>query len=547
MKKKTQIENYKNYCISKPKNTEKQNKNISEKITRGRQINIFPKKINERKMREQKRVNSNYNNIRKFQIRENNNSNNSSFNSFSDNNSISSNEIRKKNFFEEESFNYPTKNEVGLYSSDEESPEFEINLENQIECLIKDIYYRNFPKKINLVNSNYLINKNKKEAKLKKGEFEILKYELKSTFKKLNENYNIFVLKLLSKKIKECVNNFRDKLFENPEFSEIKNSYLKKEELKKKTNKLFKEYCSLDIENSLNNNKKKIQKNNSPIHKKTDLSEQIISDILLRDLERIKTCLKNSSNEIKDIFQYPLSLLNYNFNIEFIQLEAFKKYILNDELISTIFLQVKLLYKNNKLDSKIKYVQSIESDEKYFKKEMTKFDNYLNEQLIKEINNNNNSEEEIDNKSYYNSDSENEIKNNLRKNFLSPSSLSSIETKISPLNEEINENIIKEEENKILSNDIDIDDLVKYIDNDDEVIKKKKKKKNKKKNKNKNIINNLQDNKEEKEDNINFENIFLKFKQDIQNDTLDFYKTQKLKSNLSVSFLMKLYTDERRK
>ena len=178
---------------------------------------------------------------------------------------------------------------------------------------------------------------------------------------------------------------------------------------------------------------------------------------------------------------------------------------------------------------------------------MTKFDNYLNEQLIKEINNNNNSEEEIDNKSYYNSDSENEIKNNLRKNFLSPSSLSSIETKISPLNEEINENIIKEEENKILSNDIDIDDLVKYIDNDDEVIKKKKKKKNKKKNKNKNIINNLQDNKEEKEDNINFENIFLKFKQDIQNDTLDFYKTQKLKSNLSVSFLMKLYTDERRK
>ena len=120
---------------------------------------------------------------------------------------------------------------------------------------------------------------------------------------------------------------------------------------------------------------------------------------------------------------------------------------------------------------------------------MTKFDNYLNEQLIKEINNNNNSEEEIDNKSYYNSDSENEIKNNLRKNFLSPSSLSSIETKISPLNEEINENIIKEEENKILSNDIDIDDLVKYIDNDDDVIKKKKKKKNKKKNKNKNNLN----------------------------------------------------------
>jgi hypothetical protein len=540
MKKKTQTENYKNYCVSKPKNTEKQNKNITEKITRGRQINIFPKKINERKMREQKRLNSNYNNIRKFQIRENNNSNNSSFNSFSDNNSISSNEIRKKNFFEEESFNYPTKNEVGLYSSDEDSPEFEINLENQIECLIKDIYYRNFPKKINLNNSNYLINKNKKEAKLKKGEFEILKYELKSTFKKLNENYNIFVLKVLSKKIKECVNNFRDKLFENPEFSEIKNSYLKKEELKKKTNKLFKEYCSLEMINE-----KQAKKNNSPINKKNNISEQIISDILIRDLERIKTCLINSSNEIKEIFQYPLNLLNKSFNIENIQLEAFKKYILNDKLISTIFLQIKLLYNKNKLDSKIKLIQLIENDERYCKREMTKFDNYLDEKIKEE--NNLNSEEEIDNKSYYNSDSENEIKNHIRKNFLSLSSFSSIETKISPLNDEINENIINEEENKILSNDIDIDDLVKYIDNDDEVIKKKKKKKNKKKNKNKNIINNLQDNKEEKEDNINFENIFLKFKQDIQNDTLDYYKTQKLKSNLSFSFLMKLYTDERRK
>ena len=78
--------------------------------------------------------------------------------------------------------------------------------------------------------------------------------------------------------------------------------------------------------------------------------------------------------------------------------------------------------------------------------------------------------------------------------------------------------------------------------------KRKQKRKNKKKNKNKNNLNqNLQDDKKEIEDNINFENIFLKFKQDIINDTLDYYKTQKIKSNFSVSFLMKLYTNGIRK
>ena len=542
MKKKTQIENYKSYCISTTIINQNNNSKLSEKITRGRQLNIIPKKLNEKKSKEKKRLNSNYNNIKKFQIRENQ-SNNSSFSSFSENSSISSNEFRKKNFLDEESFNYPNKNEVGLFSSDEESPEFEINfredLENQIEYLINDIYYRNYSKKINSINHYINKNKNKKDSKLKKREFEILKKELKFTFSKLNENY-VFILKILSKKIKECIIHFKEELFENPEFSIIKNNYIqKKEEIKKKTQKIFKEYFSFDI-----NNEKIIKKNNSPIYKKNNISEQIISDILIRDLERIKTCLINSTNEIKEIFQYPLSLLSKNFNIENIQLEAFKKYILNDKLISTIFLQIKLLYNKNKLDSKIKLIQLIENDERYYKREMTKFDNYLDEKIKEE--NNLNSEEEIDNKSYYNSDSENEIKNHIRKNFLSLSSFSSIETKISPLNDEINENIINEEENKILSNDIDIDDLVKYIDNNDDVIKKKKKKKNKKKNKN-SLNQDLQDDKKENEDNVNFENIFLKFKQDIINDTLDYYKTQKIKSNFSVSFLMKLYTNGIRK
>ena len=61
------------------------------------------------------------------------------------------------------------------------------------------------------------------------------------------------------------------------------------------------------------------------------------------------------------------------------------------------------------------------------KREMTKFDNYLDEKRKRR--NIVNSEEEIDNKSNYNSYSENEINNHIRKNFLSLSSFSSMELK----------------------------------------------------------------------------------------------------------------------
>jgi hypothetical protein len=52
MKKKTQIENYKSYCISTTKINQNNNTKLSEKITRGRQLNIIPKKLNEKKSKE---------------------------------------------------------------------------------------------------------------------------------------------------------------------------------------------------------------------------------------------------------------------------------------------------------------------------------------------------------------------------------------------------------------------------------------------------------------------------------------------------------------
>ena len=59
MKKKTQIENYKSYCISTTIINQNNNSKLSEKITRGRQLNIIPKKLNEKKSKEKKRLNLN--------------------------------------------------------------------------------------------------------------------------------------------------------------------------------------------------------------------------------------------------------------------------------------------------------------------------------------------------------------------------------------------------------------------------------------------------------------------------------------------------------
>lgn len=78
----------------------------------------------------------------------------------SDSDSISSSEMRKKRFLEEEnSFTYPTRKEVGLYSSEEDSSEMESplkeNLENEIERNLIEIYNKNISNCNYNNNSNY--------------------------------------------------------------------------------------------------------------------------------------------------------------------------------------------------------------------------------------------------------------------------------------------------------------------------------------------------------------------------------------------------------
>ena len=510
--------------------------------------------------------------------------NNNSENLSEESDSFDSIEIRKKKNFKEESLNYPIKSDVGLLSSDEESfemePHLKYNLETEIESILIEIYNKNFPcnKKNIIRNKKYKLKRDKFKY-LKKNNIEINKNELKLTFGQLNERYNFFVLEILSKKIKELIQKYKEKLFENEDLSKILNEFQKrKEEINNKPNKLYEEYFSYFENKNLKDNNNKIfsrtastssNKSDSYILNHLNQSElkyfhsilNIIEDTnlgpaIIRELNNIKISLKNSSYEIKQIFQYPLNLLNNNISIELIQLEAFNSILIKDDLISTILFQIKDKYKNKKkFNLNIELINSLKNDKKYDKEEMTRFDKLISQKIKIKFNEeyyiNDNSKECIIDNNSIESDIE---KNYLKKNILS-SSFSSIDSHINVCqNNQINNNnkdIIEDEKNKF--NDLDIDDLVKLIDSDENTVQKKKKKKKNKNKKNKNKINNNVINFEEKknenifqkkeEDKIkDFEVLFNDFKNNINQSSSNFYITQKIKPKLTIDFLIKLYT-----
>ena len=510
--------------------------------------------------------------------------NNNSENLSEESDSFDSIEIRKKKNFKEESLNYPIKSDVGLFSSDEESfemePHLKYNLETEIESILIEIYNKNFPcnEKNIIRNKKYKLKRDKFKY-LKKNNIEINKNELKLTFGQLNERYNFFVLEILSKKIKELIQKYKEKLFENEDLSKILNEFKKrKEEINNKPNKLYEEYFSyFENKNLKDNNNEIFSRTASTSSNKSDsyilnhlnqsnlkyfhsilniIEDTNLGPAIIRELNNIKISLKNSSYEIKQIFQYPLNLLNNNISIELIQLEAFNSILIKDDLISTILFQIKDKYKNKKkFNLNIELINSLKIDKKYDKEEMTRFDKLISQKIKTKFNEeyyiNDNSKECIIDNNSIESDIE---KNYLKKNILS-SSFSSVDSHINVCqNNQINNNnkdIIEDEKNKF--KDLDIDDLVKLIDSDENTVQKKKKKKKNKNKKNKNKINNNIVNFEEKknenifqkkeEDKIkDFEVLFNDFKNNINQSSLNFYITQKIKPKLTIDFLIKLYT-----
>jgi len=557
-----------------------------------------------------------------------NSSEKSSFCSESD--SYSSTEIRKRKVYDEESFNYPTRSEVGLFTSDDDSQEMDSqlkdNLENEIETILIEVYNKNISstsnnnfnnnENFNYKNKikNYYHNMRNYNKKYKqKSSLENSKNELKLTFKQLNEQYNFFVLQILSKKMKELINKYKEKIFEISDISKIYKNYKRKQNIDF-NNDLSHEYFSINSKDKNNNNSNynmnnaqnsliisQINNNKKIYHNLVEqvqkqINENRISDTLLRELINIKETLQRSSFEINQIFKYPLSLLKTKFSMEQIQLEAFNKILVKDDLISTLLFQIKVLYQNHHNKKYLEYISIIEDDKNYTKNEMVKFDQLLeeklkNKSLSNSINTNNNNNNPIisNNPSflYNNSNStkaqsdicDDEISNgsneeiiikqnfnNYRKNILTTNSNSSSQSQSNSNSNGNNQNLEgnnnNEEEMKFVDKNIDIDTLVKIIDSQEDNCTHKKKKKKKNKNKNKknlnnlnlgvkiynnnnnnylnsnNSFNNLNNSKNEESD---FENVLKDFKEDINKNSLYIYETNKMKCNISSDFMLKLF------
>lgn len=352
-------------------------------------------------------------------------------------------------------------------------------------------------------------------------------------------------MQVLSKKIKELINKYKEKIIEIPEISVIYSKYKSKKKENKSSNEtkelinpfsltsfykntaLFKQQLASPCLIKKNINLSTTSSQGLSITPQTKLSNIIIqneiteriTNILLKELINIKHTLKRSSYEIQQIFQYPLSILKLKYSIEKIQLEAYHNILLNDELLSTLLLQIKLLFTKKSSHNIQELLRIIEDDRSYSYHEMTNFDKEINQSLgiAIELFDNNSNEDFLDSTAKLNTNS---IITNLKKNTTTPTSSSSIEYQ-SNTNDIVNR----------FDSDIDIDDLIKYIDSDEGSVSSKAKKKKKKK-KNKRKSNNASSIEEDKE--------LEKYKEEINKCSVKAYEYCKIRPKFSNEWLSKL-------
>ena len=137
-------------------------------------------------------------------------------------------------------------------------------------------------------------------------------------------------------------------------------------------------------QNKIRNFESMLTRNSLLLQVQNEITEHGITHILLRELINIKNTLKISSKEIQNVFKYPLSLLidentntKVNFSIELMQMEEFCKILLDDDFISTLILQIKIIF--NQLDVKdiLTLLDRVEEDKLTHNNEMTKFESII--------------------------------------------------------------------------------------------------------------------------------------------------------------------------
>ena len=551
------------------------------------------KKRKQRRLHKKNKHKYKYNNsINNLSINSNiNNSNNSMFfsssSSSSDNDySISSDSSfrnrgnKRKNYYdemmvEENELDYLRKSEVGLFSSEEEdnnnsldnSNFIEENFNNEIERILIEIYNRN----ISIITTGNYSELNKNISENKDIEKQIKKY-----LKRKNLKTNLLVLKSLCTKIRELVGKYREKMFEIGDIKSIYDSNQSKRQLlinnqiihcnnsigsNVTTNSNSNSYCESYVEED------NVMKNNLLINVQDEIAGKGLSNILLKELLNIKKTLEISSKEIECIFKYPLNILKdekgkkIKFSVELMQCEEFCKTILNDEIISALLNQIKGVAYQIKIQKYIKLIKELEENCEH-KNEMSRFMEYINDKL--DIINEEENQNEINENENENELNDNEIENNNNNNSnnnieeLNENSSNNEEENGFNLNNENcnNETSKKNKKKKEKNNKIeinkendnemyfeDIDELLKYINDDTNLKKGRKKGKKNKKNKkqNKNTIkesNDMNDSNYSLDD--DFKKEFEDFKRDIEKNTIFAYDVNKINPCLSDEFLSKI-------
>ena len=553
----------------------------------------------------------------------------SSNNDYSDSSETSNNSIqeyKKNNYFSKmlsknNKLDNLTKKEVGIISSDDEDNNINqeenndkdqnnntvfnnINQQNyseEIERILIDIYNKN----ISIINSQNL------GSPITKKLFEtnsIDKKKLKNFFKKQHTEENLLALKTLSEKIKCLIEKCKEKIYEIDDIKKLYEQYIRDNTQR---------YCNSIGSSGLTTNSNSSSyygsgsddenyyiRNSLLINNIQD--ETFCKDIsqdLLTQLINIKNTLKASSKEIENVFKYAFNSLKTNdgkkvkINIELMQLQQYNKVILNDDLISTLLIQIKFVFSKYKEDYIVQIIDQLQQESILHKNSMTKFDNLLiqnleiinsenenkllNDNLNKEekenynkiiednneFNNDNNSKQDINNKlinlensslNEEDNDEENNINNEeniLNENKNNNNQETQLYEESNTHNTHINNN--KENNNNEYNDEKinfeSIDDLVRFINEDNtgdnqKNANKKNKKRNKRKKKKKNVLiekeennnldmnNNINDLPMNEYINKDDDDFIKSFKEDIIKNTIYNYEIKKSKPKIPENY-----------
>ena len=297
--------------------------------------------------------------------------------------------------------------------------------------------------------------------------------------KEISFEKHLIILKILIDNIYEIANNFKEKILDNEIIKEIKKKYDKEIKNYNNQNKNI-----INIENNEKNNKFTINYlQNVSIEKITTETSKKIKDgldVFLYGLHSIKLAFIESGETLEKIFKKSLEILKEQdgkpktFNFILIHKQVYNDIILDN------FIQLLLIKLKNEFKEYSTQIYNIQEDPLKKFDEMTKFKDFVNNE-INIVNNIKNESEILDTKLQKNLEHIKHIKNEKEKDYV----ITPVTKKIT--NSNSNNNISNENnENKINNKDLKyqtLDQLLNFINNnnnEENKVEKGKKKKTKK-------------------------------------------------------------------